>query len=62
MVICFGRDLFPGVSLHEDLHTRSTHCMQIILKTALSISALGYEKCSVSKCYHYYSNLFTFSV
>ena len=33
MVLCFGRDLFPRVSLHEDLHTRSTHCMQIILKT-----------------------------
>ena len=33
MVLCFGRDLFPRVSLHEDLHTNSTHCMQIILKT-----------------------------
>ena len=33
MVLCFGRDLFPRVSLHEDLHTHSTHCMQIILKT-----------------------------
>ena len=33
MVLCFGRDLFPRVSLREDLHTRSTHCMQIILKT-----------------------------
>ena len=33
MVLCFGRDLFPRVSLHEDWHTHSTHCMQIILKT-----------------------------
>ena len=33
MVLCFGRDLFPRVSLHEDLHVRSTHCMQIILMT-----------------------------
>ena len=28
-----GGDLFPRVSLHEDLHTNSTHCIQIILKT-----------------------------
>ena len=33
IVLCFGRDLFPRVSLHEDLHTNSTHCVQIILKT-----------------------------
>ena len=33
MVLCFGRDLFPRVSLREDLHTNSTHCMQIIFKT-----------------------------
>ena len=33
MVLCFGGDLFRRVSLHEDLHTNRTHCMQIILKT-----------------------------
>ena len=33
MVLCLRRDLFPRVSLREDLHTHSTHCMQIILKT-----------------------------
>ena len=33
MVFCFARDLFPRISLHEDLHTNSTHCMQIVLKT-----------------------------
>ena len=33
MVLCFGRDLFLRVSLHEDLHTHRTHCIQIILKT-----------------------------
>ena len=33
IVLCFGWDLFPRVNLHEDLHTHSTHCMQIILKT-----------------------------
>ena len=33
LVFCFARDLFPPVSLHEVLHTNSTHCMQIILKT-----------------------------
>ena len=38
MVLCFGRDLFPRVSLHEDLHTNSTHCMQIILKTRFQFS------------------------
>ena len=53
MVLCFGRDLFPRVSLHEDLHTNSTHCMQIILKTRFhAVSALGYQKCFVSKGYH----------
>ena len=34
MVLCFGRDLFPRVSLPEDLHTNRTHCMQIISKTS----------------------------
>ena len=38
MVLCVGRDLFPQVSLHEDWHTNSTHCMQIILKTPFQIS------------------------
>ena len=33
MVLCFGRDLILRVSLHEDLHTHGTHCIQIILKT-----------------------------
>ena len=33
IILCFGGDLSPRVSLHEDLHTNSTHCMQIILKT-----------------------------
>ena len=33
MVLCFGGDLFRRVSLHEDLNTNRTHCMQIILKT-----------------------------
>ena len=33
MVLCLRRDLFPRVSLREGLHTHSTHCMQIILKT-----------------------------
>ena len=33
IILCFGGDLFPRVSLHEDLHTNSTDCMQIILKT-----------------------------
>ena len=33
MVLCFGRDLILRVSLHEDLHTHRTHCIQIILKT-----------------------------
>ena len=47
MVLYFVRDLFPRVSLHEDLHTRSKHCMQII-----SVPALGYGKCLISKGYH----------
>ena len=33
IILCFGGDLSARVSLHEDLHTNSTHCMQIILKT-----------------------------
>ena len=53
MVLCFIRDSFPRLSLHEDLHTHtSTHCMQIIFEDTLSVSALGYEKCFVSKGYH----------
>ena len=40
-------NLFPHMSLHKDLHTHTTHCMQIILN-----SALGYEKCFVSKAYY----------
>ena len=32
-VLCFGRDLFLRVSLHEDLHTHHRRCIQIILKT-----------------------------
>ena len=47
MVLCFGRDLFPRVSLHEDLHTHANY-----FKKTLSVSALGYEKCFVSKGYH----------
>ena len=50
IILCFGGDLFPRVSLHEDLHTNSTHCMQ--MQDTLSASALGYEKCFVSKGYH----------
>ena len=52
MVLCFGRDLFPRVSLHEDLHTNSTHCHANYFKDTLSVSALGYEKSFVSKGYH----------
>ena len=33
IILCFGGDLFLRVSLHEDLHINSTHCLQIILKT-----------------------------
>ena len=60
MVLCFGRDLSPfipsrKISLHEadeDLHTHSTHRMQIILKTRFQFpGSLGYEKCFVSKGY-----------
>ena len=33
MVLCFGRDLLPRVSLQEDWHTHITLYMQITLKT-----------------------------
>ena len=39
MVLSFGRDLFPHASLHKDLRTHNTLCMQIIL-------------CFASKGYH----------
>ena len=51
MVLCFGRDLFPRVSLHEDLHTNSTHCMQIILKTRFQFPHWVMKKCFASKGY-----------
>ena len=52
MVLCFGRDLFPRVSLHEDLHTNSTHCMHIILKTRFQFPRWVMKKSFVSKGYH----------
>ena len=51
MVLCFGRDLFPRVSLHEDWHTHSTHCMQIILKTRFQFPHWVMKKCFASKGY-----------
>ena len=42
---------FPHVSSHKDLQ-HSAHCMQIILKSSLSVSTLGYEKCFVFKGYY----------
>ena len=47
----FWYNLFPHVSLHEDLRTYSTHCVQIIINTSFQfpVSALGYEKCFISK-------------
>ena len=46
-VLCFGFH----VSLHEDLRTYSTHCVHIIINTSFQfpVSALGYEKCFISK-------------
>ena len=47
----FSYNLFPHVSLHEDLRTYSTHCVQIIISTNFQfpVSALGYEKCFICK-------------
>ena len=59
IVLCFGRDLFPRVSLHEDLHTNSTHCMQIILKTRFQFPRWVMKKVLFLKVSQY-SNLFTF--
>ena len=52
IVLCFGRDLFPRVSLHEDLHTNSTHCMQIILKTRFQFPYWVMKNVFFSKSYH----------
>ena len=52
MVLCFGRDLFPRVSLYEDLHTNSTHFMHIILKTRFQFPRWVMKKSFVSKGYH----------
>ena len=54
MVLCFGWDLFPRVklNLHEDLHTHEHTLNTNYFKDTLSVSALGYEKCFVSKGYH----------
>ena len=52
MVLCFGRDLFLRVSLHEDLHTHPHTAYKFNIEDTLSVSALGYEKCFVSKGYH----------
>ena len=59
IILCFGGDLSPRVSLHEDLHTNSTHCMQIILKTRFQFPRWVMKKVLFLKVSQY-SNLFTF--
>ena len=55
-------NLFPHVSLHKDLHTHSTHCMQITLNLAISDSfRTGLWKMFCFQRILQNSNLFTFS-
>ena len=60
MVLCFGWDLFPSENLHEDLHTHSTHCMQIILKTRFQFPYWVMKNVLFPKVITIF-NLFTFS-
>ena len=44
MVLCFSKDLIPHVSLRS--------ACKLVFQHTLSVSALGYEKCFVSKGYY----------
>ena len=53
MVLCFGRDLFPRVSLHEDfIQIAHTACKLFYRHAFSSRTGLLYEKSLVSKGYH----------